>query len=290
MGHEAIEKVCAHGFSVPAMLSLCMLETLIILYILLAFIFPYQALAITLGAGTIWLFYRGNFLLKKQPKMGKPIIWISVIATAVNFFMSILVGGAMASFVYYFIYGNNYLFLFNFAFCSIISLRWFDFSHRLYQAQVSKHKKGSAPPVAFRNANGQGKEWPQPLFVMCMGLGKKTGMGVGMVPIFIDSGYLYVNEDGLFFDGIFLRHLFDAEAVLDMEKVSSEKIRIYPSPGNKPFNADAFLLILRYRFYPFKTRGSRDKIFEVLSASLETSVEGFHLAQDRDKMYEASSG
>ena len=121
-----------------------------------------------------------------------------------------------------------------------------------------------------------------------MGLSKKSGVGVGMVPIFIDSGYLYLKEDKLFFDGIFLQRLFDANTVLNAEKFSSEKIRIFPRSGDKPLNADALLLILRPLFYPFKSRDSRDKIFEALSTSLKTREQGFHLAQDKDKIYETS--
>ena len=268
-----IEMLCAHGFPWRAMLSLCMLETLIVLYILLAFIFPFHSLVISLGAGTAWLIYRGNFLLKNQPLKGKPIIWISLLATAVNFFMSALVGVGMASLVYFFILGNYYLFLFNFLFCAAISLRWFDFAYKLYQAQILKLIKSPPASAAFFEADDENVT-SQPLFAVCMGLSKKTGLGGGMVPMFIDSGYLYVKEGKLFFDGIFFRHLFDANSVMDAEKVSSEKIRIFANPGEKPFKADAFLLILRRRFYPFKSRASRDKIFNVLSASLENCHEG----------------
>lgn len=251
-----------------------MLESLIILYILLVFIFPFHSLAITLGAGTAWFIYRGYFLLKSQPVKGKSIIWLALTATVGNFILSILLGGAMASLVFYIIYPNYYLFLFNFAFCALISLRWFDFSHRLYQARIADIKKGSDAPEAFLKDNSHGEESIAPVFAMCMGLGKKTGMGIGMVPIFIDSGYLYAKEDGLFFDGVFFRYLFDGLAVLDAEKVSSEKIRVFPRPGKNTLKADAFLLILRYRFYPFKMRNKRDTIFNILSASLKTSVEG----------------
>jgi len=263
-----------------------MLETLVVLYILLAFIFPFHLLAITLGIGTAWLIYRGDFLLKKQPINGKQLIWLLSIASVVNFLLSILVGGVMASLVFYIIYDNNYLFLFNFAFCSIISLRWFDFSHKIYEVQVAKIKRGSVAPARFRNVNGQGGDTIQPLFAVVVGLGKKTGMGAGMVPIFIDSGYLFIEEGELFFDGIFLRQLFDAATILEVEKVSSERIRITPKSEGKQFKADAYMVILRNRFYPFKSRGSRDKIFDDLSACLKIPSEGFHLPKDKDKMYE----
>ncbi len=166
-----------------------MLETLIILCILLAFIFPLHFIAITLGAGTTWLIYRGNLFLKRQPKEGQPIIWISLMATAANFLMSLFVGGVMASLVFYIIYDNYYLFLFNFAFCSIISLRWFGFSHKRYMAQVLKIKTRSAVPATFKEVNGQGEDPVQRLFAMCIGLGKKTGMGLGMVPIFLSGSF-----------------------------------------------------------------------------------------------------
>ena len=101
---------------------------------------------------------------------------------------------------------------------------------------------------------------------MCMGMGKKTGFGLGMAPIFIDSGYLYVKENELFFDGVFLQHRFDPQTVTKAEKISSEKIKIETHPREKPLNAEELLIILRFRFYPFKARHERDKIFEILSS------------------------
>ena len=87
-----------------------------------------------------------------------------------------------------------------------------------------------------------------------------------MAPIFIDSGYLYVKENALFFDGVFLQHKFDRKTVAKAEKISSEKIKIETAPWEKPLNAEELLIILRCRFYPFKARHERDKIFEILSS------------------------
>lgn len=241
-----------------------MLETLIVIFIFLVFLFPLKSLAVLLGAGTTLFLYRGRSLSSSQPKKGKPLLWYSLIATLANFFLSLLVGGAMASLVYFFIISNNYLFLFNFAFCSIISLRWFDYTFKLYQSRAARLKKDSSLPPLF--SAEETEETLPPIFVMCIGMGKKTGFGPGMTPIFLDSGYLYVKENELFFDGVFLQHRFDSKTVTKAEKISSEKIKIETQPHEKPFNAEEILIVLRCRFYPFKARHERDKIFEILSS------------------------
>lgn len=241
-----------------------MLEALIVIFIFLVFLFPFKSLAILLGAGTTLFFYRGRTLSNNQPKKGKPLIWYSSITTLANFFLSLLVGGCMASLVHFFIISNNYLFLFNFAFCAIISLRWFDYTFKLYQSLAKGLKKNSSVPPSFNTEETD--ETLPPLFVMCQGMEKKTGFGLGMVPIFIDSGYLYVKENELFFDGVFLQHRFDPKTVSKAEKISSEKIKIETHPRGKPLNAEELLIILRTQFYPFKARHERDKIFEILSS------------------------
>jgi hypothetical protein len=260
-----------------------MIETLIVAYILLAFSFPLHSLALTLGVATTWILYRGSFLLKKQPEMGKQIIWILMKTSIINFFLSLLLGGAMASFVFFAIYDNYYLFLFNIAFCSIISLRWFDYSYKLYERQIKKLKIDSDVPPFFNISKSENKA-EVPLFAVCMGLSKKTGIGGGMTPIFVDSGYLFEENNKLVFDGVFLRHVFDRETILDLEKISSEKIKIFSRIEPRPFKADAFLLILKCQFYPFKARDSRDRIVEMLATMLETPSEGLHLDQVKDKM------
>jgi len=264
-----------------------MIETLIVAYILFAFSFPLHSLALTLGAGTTWIIYRGSFLLKNQPKKGKPIIWYSMKASVINFFLSMILGGAMASFVFFIIFDNYYLFLFNFAFCSIISLRWFDFSHKLFEQKIRNLMIDSEALFSFFNGKKTQDRDEVPLFAICIGLSKKTGMGAGMTPIFMDSGYLYEENKRLFFDGVFLKKVFDRESVLNIEKISSEKIKIYPRVDNEQFNADAYLIILKYQFYPFKSRGSRDKIVEMLATSLVSYVKGLHLDKVKDKMQEA---
>ena len=266
-----------------------MIETLIVAYILLAFSFPLHSLALTLGAGTTWILYRGGFLLKNQPEKGKQIIWISIKASIINFFLSLLLGGAMATFVFYVIFDNYYLFLFNLAFCCIISLRWFDYSHKLFERQIKNLKIDLDVPHSQFKANTHENRVKAPLFVVCMGLSKKTGIGGGMTPLFIDSGYLFEENNRLFFDGVFLRQVFDRETVLDFEKISSEKIKVFPRIENRPLNADALLLILKYQFYPFKARDSRDRIAKMLTTFLESPAEGLHLDQVKDNMSESLS-
>jgi hypothetical protein len=261
-----------------------MIETLIVAYILLAFSFPLHSLALTLGAGTTWIIYRGSFLLKNQPENGKPIIWHSMNASAINFFLSIMLGGAMASFVFYIIFDNFYLFLFNFAFCSIISLRWFDFSHKFFEHKINSLKIDSQIPLSSFKIRKTQENEESPLFALCIGLSKKTGMGGGMIPIFLDSGYIYEEKKRLVFQGIFLRQVFENDTVVKLEKISSEKIKIYPRIERAQFNADAYLIILKYQFYPFKSRDTRDRITDLLATSLVSPDEGLHLGQVKAKM------
>ncbi|MGV7220139.1 MAG: hypothetical protein ACQ9MH_01290 [Nitrospinales bacterium] len=261
-----------------------MIEIFIVSYILLAFSFPLLSLALTLGAGTTWIIYRGSFLLKNQPENGRPIIWYSMKATAVNFILSIILGGAMAFFVYYVIYDNYYLLLFNFAFCSIIALRWFDFSHKIFEHKIIKlksHSERPFSPIIEKKNKGDGDA---PLFAMCIGLTKKTGVGGGMIPTFLDSGYIFVDNKKLYFEGVFLRQMFGRDTVVNLEKISSEKIKVYPRIEKAQFNADAYLFILKYQFYPFKSRGSRDRIIEILKTSLVSPMEGLHIDEVKDKM------
>jgi hypothetical protein len=264
-----------------------MIETLIVAYILLVFSFPLYSLALTLGAGTTWVIYRANLLLNNQPEKGKPIIWFSMKATVINFFLSIIMGGAMASFVYYMIFDNLYLLLFNFSFSSIISLRWFDFSHKNFEHQINKLKIASGIPFSNSKEKNTKNQDKAPLFVQCMGLSKRTGIGGGMIPIFLDSGYLYEEKNGFTFDGVFLSQIFNRDTVLNLEKVSSEKIKIYPNVEKAQLNADAYLIILKYQFYPFKSREPRDRIVETLANSLSSPGEGLHIEPVKDKMLEA---
>ena len=264
-----------------------MIETLIVAYILLVFSFPLHSLALTLGAGTTWVIYRANFLLKNQPEKGKPIIWLSMRATAINFFLSIILAGAMASFVFYMIFDNLYLLLFNFSFSSLISLRWFDFSHKIFEHQINKLKIDSGIPFNFLKEENTENQDEGPLFALCIGLSKRTGVGGGMIPVFLDSGYLYEEKNRITFEGVFLSQIFSRDTVLNLEKISSEKIKIYPQIERAQLNADAYLIILKYQFYPFKSREPRDRIVETLANSLSSPSEGLHMDPVKDKMQKA---
>ena len=115
-----------------------MIELTSVLFILLFFAFPLPALAGSLGIFTTWNLYRKYEAFKTQPHEGKKNLILGAALFLINFICSIFLGIAMAFAVYYFIYDNSYLFIFNFLFCSTISLRWFDFTHNLYRWFIFK--------------------------------------------------------------------------------------------------------------------------------------------------------
>ena len=230
-----------------------MLEIGITLLILLFFIFPIPGLAVCLGVWTCYLMYGKFLLLNRQPLRWKKIVWIHFFTGTADTILSFIMAFILALTVYFLIFDGLRLFIFNFIFCFLISFRWFDFTHSLYRHLVLKLQPLSLPSP--KNS----------VFCMLIGQRSGTGVGIGMKAVSLDSGYAYWSGHQLIFDGIMSRKTFSRKSVLSAEKISSEKIKIIPAQRNPREKAEAWTLIIRQQFYPFKTRKLRDHWHQQLS-------------------------
>jgi hypothetical protein len=244
-----------------------MLEIGITLFILLVFVFPVPGLAVCLGAWTCYLIYRKLLLLKCQPARWRKIVWIQFLTGATNTFLSAVMALMLALTVYFLIIDSLRLFIFNFFFCFLISFRWFDFTHVIYRSLILKLQPLSFPPPE----NG--------VFCMLLGQRSETGLGIGMATVSLDSGYLHWEGNRLVFDGLMARKYFSRSTVLTLEKISSEKIKIIPVQRVGTETAEAWVLVLRQQFYPFKTRELRDQWFQRLSGLQENAGPVLPLAE-----------
>jgi hypothetical protein len=227
-----------------------MIELTSVLVIILFLIFPLAALAIILGLFTTWALYRKYETFISQPPAGKKHLVLSIVLSLINFVCSIFLGISLAIAIYFLIFDNLYLLIFNFIFCTAVSMRWFDFTYNLYRLFIIKLKPFKTDAFS-----------PQS-FVVCQGL--KEGTGFGLTPVYIDAGNLGLQENIITFKGVFRDEVFTSSNIDHVEKVSSEKIRIFTKQDD--FNrADIFLITLKDQFYPFKSRPDRDKIYQSLS-------------------------
>ena len=245
-----------------------MLEIGITLIILLFFIFPIPGLAVCLGTWTCYLIYGKFLLLNRQPPRWKKIVWIHFLTGTADTILSFMMAFILALTVYFIIYDGLRLFIFNFIFCFLISFRWFDFTHIIYRGLVLKLQPLSLPPP--KNST----------FCMLIGQRSGTGIGIGMKAVSLDSGYTYWDGHQLVFDGIISRKVFSRESVLTAEKISSEKIKVVQARQNQKEKAEAWTIIIRQQFYPFKTRKLRDQWFERLTGIENSEAEGFQIDDD----------
>jgi hypothetical protein len=224
-----------------------MIELTSVLLILLLFVFPLPIFAASLGLFTTRIIYNKYESFRIQPAEGKKSMIAGTVLFLINAICSILLGAALAFAVQYFILDNFYLFIFNFLFCSAISLRWFDFTHNLYRQFIFK----LIPNKAFATS----------YFVNCQGFRKRGGFG--LTPVYTDAGTLNLEENRLVFKGVFREETFTPSNVIHIEKQSFEKIKIH-SKQNDLKKPEVFLITLKEKFYPFESRQDRDKIFEQL--------------------------
>jgi len=229
-----------------------MIELTSVLFILLLFVFPLPVLAASLGLFTTWNLYKKYTSFKAQPVEGKKNLILSSVLFLINFICSIVLGITLAFAVHYFIFDNIYLLVFNFLFCSTISLRWFDFTHNLYRLFIFKLKPKNTTTAAH--------------FAICQGFRKMNGFG--LAPVYTDAGILRLEDNQLVFKGVFCEETFTPANITYMEKKSSEKIKIFSKPNGRN-NSGVFLVTLKEKFYPFKSRQDRDQIFEKLSAHIK---------------------
>ena len=245
-----------------------MLEIGITLLILLFFIFPIAGVAVCLGAWTCYLVYGKLLLLNRQPYRWKKIVWIHFLNGAANTILSLAIAFMLALLVYFLIFDSTRLFIFNFIFCFLISIRWFDFTHVLYLRLVLKLQPISLPVPK------------DSIFCMLIGQQSGTGIGIGMKSVSLDSGYTYWDGHQLVFDGIMARKVFSRNSILTVEKISSEKIKIVPARQNLNEKAEAWVVVIRQQFYPFKTRELRDQWFQQLSGLRDSATRGFEVNDD----------
>jgi hypothetical protein len=233
-----------------------MIELTAVLIIILLFVFPLPALAVSLGLFTTWSLYGKYESFNNQPAEGKKNLILSMVLFLINIFCSIILGVTLALGVYYFIYDNFYLLIFNFVFCSAISLRWFDFKYNLYRHFIFKLKPTDTSAQSH--------------FVVCQGFREREHGGFGLIPVYTDAGTLELENNKIVFKGVFREETFSPSKIIHVEKKSSEKIKIL-SKQNKLTNADRFLITLKDQFYPFKSRPDRDKIFKQMMGQSQTA-------------------
>ncbi len=101
-----------------------------------------------------------------------------------------------------------------------------------------------------------------------------------MKSVSLDSGYTYWDGHQLVFDGIMARKVFSRNSILTVEKISSEKIKIVPARQNLNEKAEAWVVVIRQQFYPFKTRELRDQWFQQLSGLRDSATRGFEVNDD----------
>ena len=233
-----------------------MIELTAVLIIILLFVFPLPALAVSLGLFTTWSLYGKYESFNNQPAEGKKNLILSMVLFLINTFCSIILGVTLALGVYYFIYDNFYLLIFNFVFCSAISLRWFDFTYNLYRHFIFKLKPTDTSAQSH--------------FVVCQGFREREHGGFGLIPVYTDAGTLELENNKIVFKGVFREETFSPSNIIHVEKKSSEKIKIL-SKQNKLTSADRFLITLKDQFYPFKSRPDRDKIFKQMMGQSQTA-------------------
>lgn len=230
-----------------------MIELTSVLFILLFFVFPLPVLAGGLGLFTTWNLYKKYTSFITQPNEGKKNLVLSAVLLLINFIISISLGVTLAFAVHYLIYNSFYLFIFNFLFCSTISLRWFDFTHNLYRLFIFKLKPEDTSTASH--------------FAVCQGFRARDGFG--LIPVYTDAGTLMLEGNQLVFKGVFREETFNPANISYAEKKSSEKIRIFSKPNNLR-NAEIFMITLKEKFYPFKSRQDRDQLFENISTNIKS--------------------
>jgi len=224
-----------------------MIELAVVIVILGIFAFPIPASAVCLGLYTTWFSYRCYEAFKNQPLEGKKILSTARIAFFINFITSVVLSVFLALLIYVFIFDFFYLFLFNFIFCFLISIRWFDFSFRLFQRMTTGNVETNKTENKF--------------FVIIQGF--KDNSGIVMSPAFTDAGFLTVKKNKAEFEGTFFKNSFTSKTINQIDKKSFEKIKIHTySQATK--DPTIYLITLKDHFYPFRSRDNRDIIFNSL--------------------------
>ncbi len=227
-----------------------MIELAILILIIGFFIFPLYTSAGCLGLFTACFLYKSYESFKNQPLKGRKVLSAIRTSFLINFVASLILGAQLAWLIYFFIYDLFQLFIFNFIFCFLISIRWFDFSYKYFQQLIIGIYKEKTTANTF--------------FVICKGFNKQSNLGIS--PAFTDAGFLKLENDRAVFEGIFFNNIFRSENILRIEKQSFDKIKIYTNSTDSK-QPHIFLISLREQFYPFRSRPDRDRLLKLLSSN-----------------------
>lgn len=212
---------------------------------------PVPTLALATGLGIGHLFYKQFLLFRFQPASQKKLIWYTLLCNGINFILSLFLAFGMSYAVHYFLTDLFWLFLFNFLFCFAVSIRWFDFSNRLFRFLVHRLSEKHTPSL---------KTTGNTAFVMVYGLRKSIGWGAGWTPVFVDAGDIDLTREILRFKGLFLDLTLNSQSLENAISVSSEQITLIPRRENDYQRAGRYKLVIRDQFYPFRCRETRDLI------------------------------
>lgn len=226
-----------------------MIESLFILFIIFLFIIPIPTLSLALGLAIGHIFYKQFLLLRHQPAKHKSLVWYTLLCSAINLSSSLILAFALSYAVYYFLTDLSWLFIFNFLFCLLISVRWFDFSNYLFRYLI--HRLSEQHTQAIKTTGPS-------TFVMIYGLRKSIGWGAGWTPVFVDAADIDLGQEPLRVKGLFLDLNLDSENIENAGPVSSEQISFNLRQSRQQPQADRFKLVVRDQFYPFRCRETRD--------------------------------
>ncbi len=207
-------------------------------------------LSFSLAVATTLYLQRRYHLQKKQPLLGKKILGIYLKTVSFNLVGSVFFGLVIAFCVYFLITKNPYTFLFNIIFIGAIAFRWLDFSNIWFR---SIYNKRFANVTTNENSN----------FVAIYGL--KPGNIFGFTPNQLDIGYINRKNNFLEFKGAFSHHIFKPSNFARVEKLSSEKILLWPTKRNSKMDSETLMIKIRNQFCPHKSKSQRDLLFAFLT-------------------------
>ncbi len=243
-----------------------MTELLLVAYLIAFFNFPITILSFSLAVATCLILKRRYHLQKNQPPFGKEILGFYLNMDTFNLVISVFFGITIAFFVYFLITKNPYTFILNIIFVGAIAFRWLDFSNSWFRSIYNK-KFANITPVN-KNSN----------FVVIYGL--KPGNLFGFIPNQLDIGYINRKSNFLEFKGAFSHHIFKPSNFARVEKLSSEKILLWPTERNSKMNSEILMIKFRDQFCPHKSKTQRDLLFALLTETPfgDTIQETKHLA------------
>ena len=99
------------------------------------------------------------------------------------------------------------------------------------------------------------------VFAVCQGY-KRTDYD--RTPIFIDAGVLRITGSDIQFEGVFTDKPLNTTTVRSVSKKGFEQLQVQLNQPDPNHDADSLLFTLKDNFYPFRSRESRNRIFDKL--------------------------